>query len=94
MLAKGLKYNRSVTTLRIDGNLIGDDGIICFVENWLEDSPLVSVDLGRNDFGIVGLTHLLNEVTNRPRIMNRLAIDVCQNLGHLGLQLFAKEILD
>jgi hypothetical protein len=65
MLATRLQNHRSMTTLNLAGNLIGDVGIAAFVENWPEDSNLESLDVSRNSMTSGGLQQLMAALPNR-----------------------------
>ncbi len=65
ILASGLHNQRSMTTLNLADNRIGDDSIAAFVENWPEDSKLELLDLRDNLITTVGLERLMTALPNR-----------------------------
>ncbi len=65
ILANGLHNLRSMKTLNVADNRIGDNSIAAFVDNWPEDSELEVLDLGYNLITSDGLQRLMTALPNR-----------------------------
>ena len=57
-LTAALEKNSEVTSIELDGNQIGDEGVMRLAVALEEDATLTSIDLEHNEIGTKGAVHL------------------------------------
>jgi hypothetical protein len=93
LLAHGLRWNTSVTTLDFSGSRMGDTCVELFVELWQPSSCIRTISLYFNDIGLRGAQRLLRAVADHPA-MQVVNLRQNRNIGFDGLIVIGEELLN
>jgi hypothetical protein len=92
VLSEGLGYNRSITSLQVSMDPLGDVGVAAFIENWPQGSPIKKLSLGSSQMTVHGAGLLLAASSSR-QALKTLNLGGNRRIGYSGLLQLARDYL-